>query len=66
MWLKQRVIYHAHKVLNGKSFIDYWIKEFSEETFCSEFFCNKQHVLYMDKFGGKFYNRMIMYEIYET
>ena len=48
-------VHHVHnyklpymwKVSNQKSFIDYWVKEYSEENFCSESFHNKWHILYI-------------------
>ena len=39
-----------YKNLNGKSFINYGVKEYLEEKFRSECFYNEQYVLYTDKF----------------
>ena len=38
------VTVHVNK-LEWESFIDYYVKEYLEEKFCSESFCNKQHIL---------------------
>ena len=46
-------ILYAQKCSNGKSFIDYRVKEYLEEKFCSKLVRNEQHILYIDSFRGK-------------
>ena len=40
------IISYTYKVSNGKSVVDYWVKEYSEEKFCNGSFHNKWHVMY--------------------